>query len=247
MPIHDWTRVPAGTFHHFHLNWVSFIASGLNHGILPKGYYAMAEQVASESRITPDVVTLQAIGEDSSGRHEGEEGGTAVATQPPRVSITDALDSSTYARKANRLAIRHISDDQVVALVEIVSAGNKSSRRALDAFVNKAADALDAGLNLLIIDLHPPRTYDPHGMHGAIWNEMGGKPYEAPAGKPLTLASYVGQPAFRAYVEPIGIGDPLPPMPLFLTTTHYVDVPLEESYLKAVDEIPARARKPLER
>lgn len=30
MPVHDWTRVEAGIFHHFHHFWISEIARTLN-------------------------------------------------------------------------------------------------------------------------------------------------------------------------------------------------------------------------
>ncbi len=36
MPIHDWTRVPAGLFHHFHQDWSIEIARTLNRGRLPR-------------------------------------------------------------------------------------------------------------------------------------------------------------------------------------------------------------------
>ncbi len=42
MPIHDWTRVEAGIFHHFHHGWIEEIARALNRGLLPADYYAMA-------------------------------------------------------------------------------------------------------------------------------------------------------------------------------------------------------------
>ena len=35
MPIHDWTRVSSGTFHHFHQRWISGISDVLNTGTLP--------------------------------------------------------------------------------------------------------------------------------------------------------------------------------------------------------------------
>jgi len=38
MPIHDWTRVSAGTFHAFHHFWFGEISKGLNAGILPPDY-----------------------------------------------------------------------------------------------------------------------------------------------------------------------------------------------------------------
>jgi hypothetical protein len=48
MPVHDWTRVSAGTFHDFHCAWIAEIRKALNDGRLPKDYYAQAEQVAGE-------------------------------------------------------------------------------------------------------------------------------------------------------------------------------------------------------
>ncbi|MGH7140286.1 MAG: hypothetical protein ACREHD_31495, partial [Pirellulales bacterium] len=44
MPIHDWTRVPAGLFHHFHQDWTIEIARALNRGRLPSGVAALVEQ-----------------------------------------------------------------------------------------------------------------------------------------------------------------------------------------------------------
>jgi hypothetical protein len=58
MAIHDWTRVDDGTFHAFHTRWISEIMGALNEGLLPTGYYALAEQVAT--RMQTDVLTLRA-------------------------------------------------------------------------------------------------------------------------------------------------------------------------------------------
>ena len=53
MPIHDWTRVDAGLFHAFHQRWISALSDALNTGVLPRDYYALAEQsVGDRSRIS---------------------------------------------------------------------------------------------------------------------------------------------------------------------------------------------------
>ena len=44
MPIHDWTRIDSGTFHDFHQDWTIEIRRTLNRGVLPAGYFAMADQ-----------------------------------------------------------------------------------------------------------------------------------------------------------------------------------------------------------
>ena len=36
MPIHDWTRVPAGIYHDFHRGWTVEIRRRLNRGVLPQ-------------------------------------------------------------------------------------------------------------------------------------------------------------------------------------------------------------------
>ncbi len=57
MPIHDWTRVPAGIFYAFHYRWISAISDPLNAGLLPDDPYALPEQQAAG--LGPDVLTLQ--------------------------------------------------------------------------------------------------------------------------------------------------------------------------------------------
>jgi hypothetical protein len=250
MPVHDWSRVPHGTFHHFHVTWIPMLSNVLNGGVLPAGYYAMAEQVAG---VIPDVLALQAIGNghDQEAWTDSGNGGTALLTTPPKATVTAVLEEELiYAARANRLAIRHQSDDRVVAFLEVVSPGNKASERAIEQFVEKAINALWEGIHLLIIDLVPPSVRDPEGLHGLIWRQLGAKKeYRRPPDKALTLAAYsaftTDEPV-RAFVEPLAAGDALPSMPLFLAPGQYVQVPLEASYMSAVSQVPARARKPLE-
>ena len=120
-----------------------------------------------------------------------------------------------YALKQSTLVVRHSSGDRIVALVEIVSPGNKNNRHGLRTFVEKAASALYRGYHLLILDLQPPGPRDPQGIHGAIWEEIADASYRAPADRPLTLAAYSAGPPKTAYVEPVAVGAPLPDMPLF--------------------------------
>ena len=57
MPIHDWARVEAGIFHHFHQAWTVEISNALNKDQLPDGFFALAEQIIGGP--ISDVVTLQ--------------------------------------------------------------------------------------------------------------------------------------------------------------------------------------------
>ena len=168
MPIHDWTRVDAGIFHHFHQRWVGAITDVLNQRLLPRQYYALAEQQGGG--FEPDVLTLKASGapepdDDAaqppgtrpSGNGDGDDsaGGGIVVAEPP-VRITAETDLEFYRRKQNVVAVRHVSGDRLVAIVEVVSKGNKSGRKALEDFVRKAAEFLEHRVHLLILDLQPP-------------------------------------------------------------------------------------------
>jgi Protein of unknown function (DUF4058) len=252
MPIHDWTRVFAGIFHDFHVSWIAEVKRALNAGLLPEGYYALAEQIAGG--FGPDVLTLQSgLPAPSAPRGNGttsaetSSGGIALAVSPPRVQFTAEGEPELYARKRNRVVIRHGSEHTIVAVIEIVSPGNKASRHALPSFVNKAVELLDQGIHLLVIDLFPPTPRDPQGIHEAIWGELVEEGFTPPPDKPLTLASYAAGNLFRAFVQPVAVGDMLPDMPLFLTPEVYVNVPLERTYCTAFDSVPRFWREVLER
>ena len=50
----------------------------------------------------------------------------------------------------------------------------------------------------------------------------------------------------EVYLEHLAIGDPLPPMPLFLNPARYVNVPLEPTYAEAYRAMPAFWREVVE-
>src|SRR5712675_1918049 len=99
MPVHDWTRVSEGTFHDFHYSWVLEIKRALKRGLLPKGYYVMAEQFGGDLG-APDVLTLQAAG------------------TPPVVHARTTIARNAYARLQRTLVIRHTSGHRIVAMIE---------------------------------------------------------------------------------------------------------------------------------
>jgi hypothetical protein len=247
MPAHDWTRVDAGIFHDFHHAWIEEIKRALNAGLLPEDYYALAEQHAAG--FGPDVVTLEfasgngdRAGLPPSVDDDPRQPSGGVLLAPPKVQLTAESDLEFYRRKQNHIAIRHVSGDRVVAMVEVVSSGNKSSSHAIRSFVTKAAELLDRRIQLLILDLHPPGPRDPQGIHAAIWDEITGQSYVPPPGKPLTLAAYETDLTVKAYVEPFAVGDTFKDMPLFLEPHAHVEVPLEKTYETAFAAVPKRWR-----
>ncbi|MFO0808805.1 MAG: DUF4058 family protein [Gemmataceae bacterium] len=238
MPMHDWTRVTAGTYHNFHLRWIASIMDRLNAGLLPPGFFAMAEQTIG--RPEPDVVTFQT----GPKRPRDFNGSVAVAAKP-KTRFVLPLEEKRYAKKANRVAVHH-GLGNVVAVVELVSPGNKGSEYAMRTFAQKAADLVGEGVNLLVIDPFPPGPRDPQGVHKLIWDQLGDLPFELPADKRLTCAAYQTEPTPTAYVEPFAVGDPVPAMPLFLVDEYHIDLPLEETYAATWAVLPAELRALLE-
>ena len=237
MPMHDWTLVPDGIFHAFHQGWIIAITARLNAGVLPEDFYALPEQASGG--FTPDVLTLHSDDEDEQG---DSGGGVAVKTRPKTRFMSEA---ELYRRKKNRIAVRHVSGDRTVAVLEIVSPGNKGAEYPLETFLRKARDFLDRRVHLLIIDPFPPGPRDPDGVHPLIWREFSPEPFHLPEETPLTLVAYeAGEPA-RAYVETAAVGGVLPDMPLFIARDRHVLVPLEETYQTAFAVQPRRWRNVL--
>jgi hypothetical protein len=158
------------------------------------------------------------------------------------------LPSGYYARaeqitegaRQRSIIIRHASGHRVVAMIEIVSRGNKASEYAFSTMVNKAVAALRQGVHLLLVDLHAPTPRDPNGLHAAIWEAIRAGQFQPPADRPLTLASYDAGPVKVAYVEAVRPGDVLPAMPLVLESPEYhIAVPLEDTYMAAWEGMPS--------
>ena len=236
MPMHDWTKVDSWLFHDFHTCFLVEIRKGLN-ARLPSGYYALAEQ--SLKSMVPDVLTLQShpngtvSGLSASPLWSGPQ--TAVL---PNLSVVDRVTVKRLGFKQKRIAIRHKTNDRLVAIVEIVSPGNKASRKEWRRFVYKATAALQNGVHVFVIDPFPAPNFYPRGTHDAIWSNLGGKRYTPPADQPLTYASYESSNTFsqefRCFVQPGRPGEALPEVPLFLEPERFINVPLEELYSDAM-------------
>ena len=144
MPIHDWTRVDHGTFHDFHQGWSVQIRSTLNGGLLPVEYEAKVEQHTEDG--IPDVLTLQLSpptnGNGSAAPVSGPTNGlSSVATAPPKVQFTSEFQTDPYTKLRKTIVIRQ-AEDRIVALIELVSPGNKS-RPARDRGVRPQSDQRD--------------------------------------------------------------------------------------------------------
>ena len=245
MPVHDWSRVKPGIFHDFHHEWISQIKRALNAGALPGDYYAMAEQWSGDREL--DVLALQSrLGDDSPSGSGSSQPATGVLPRP-KVRDTAQTEEDWYRRKKSHLTVRHVSDDRVVALIEIVSAGNKSSKKAFEEFVAKALELLGAGIHLLLIDVLPRTKRDPRGIHPVIWENITDEPANTAGTGPLSAVAYEVIPGgVHGYCQSFPVAGTLPDMPLFLEEDAQVPVQLEQTYVSASEAVPMRWRRVIE-
>jgi Protein of unknown function (DUF4058) len=245
MPVHDWAKVDAGTFHSFHNAWITHLMGKLNGGVLPEGYYALSEQYSSG--LIPDVLTLSLPEPNGSPNPSPRPGGIALADAPPTIGRKLVADpKAVYRARRRTLTIRHASGHRIVAFLEILSPGNKDRTTSVQELVNKVDAALMQGIHVMIVDLFPPGRFDPQGLHGAVWARYGIEEYVVPPAQPLTVCSYRAVAPVEAYVAHLAVGDPLPDMHLFLDFETYINVPLELAYQAAFQDMPAFLRDRLE-
>lgn len=233
MPLHDWTRVADNVFHNFHVSWLAQLAGTLNGSVLPPGFIARAEEYVGPFQA--DVLALEVGTTASSG-----PSGTQSALRP-----TATIDPPRFdARRHRRIAIFSSRDERRVAVLEVVSPGNKDSDRRARWFEDKLLDCLAGGLHLLLVDLLPGTTAAP-GFAAAVARELGSG--EVPE-QGLAATSFERQPepsVVRVYHRPMAVGSPLPAAPLFLDPGRAVEVPLEATYQAAFAWLPATDRERL--
>src|SRR5450631_1382109 len=138
MPVHDWSRVDQCFFYSYAHSWVVECARALN-GCLPTDYYALIALRTAPQPVLDDDDPRPIILPDE------EEKGRLIY-DPPAIELTDESADGLYRRRKNVVAIHHVSDDRVVAKVELISPCDKGSRRGMREFVEKVADLLEKGV-----------------------------------------------------------------------------------------------------
>ncbi len=124
MPIHDWSRVDAGLFHDFHQTWTIQIKKSIEWrrsppAISPSPSRSWAIPCTRRDHAQAAVVTA------------GRTGGSAWSSDRRRPAARSSIRGfhrtrSLRSKRQNRIVVRHRLG-QVVAVIEIISPGNKSS------------------------------------------------------------------------------------------------------------------------
>lgn len=240
MGIHDWTRVPAGLFHDFHQSWSIAIKNALNAGRLPPGLSALVEQKAGPKE--GDVIAIESRQPD---RRDDAASGGLLLKKRPVTRFVRQTDRDFYADRANRIVVRHHLG-RVVAVIEIVSPGNKAGELAFHDFVEKVARFIARGIHVLVIDLFPPTARDPFGIHKAIWDQFVEEDFLFPEAKDRVFVSYEAGIPKTAFIETVGVRDSLPDMPLFVAEGVHVLVPLDATYQLTWELTPEVMREAVE-
>ncbi len=114
MPIHNWSRVPAGLFHDFHQSWSIRIKDALNAGRLPKGLVALVEQRAGPWE--SDVLAIE-CSLPNSRTTTRPESDTATLDHPV-TKIVRRSPKEVCSDRANRIVVKHHLG-RIVAVIEI--------------------------------------------------------------------------------------------------------------------------------
>ncbi len=122
-----------------------------------------------------------------------------------------STEAQWYARKVNRIAVSQRLDEPL-AVIEVVSPGNKDTVAAEKFFVEQLHHLHKSGAHVLLIDLF----------------RLGEK-----RGK-LTLF----ESGVETFTQSVDLDDSLPNMPLLINKDIHVNIPLEATYQDAWKSIP---------
>lgn len=225
MPLHDWSTAPASIiFYDFHAEMMVLIKHHLNAVLLPETHYAMLGAVAGE-RQAP--IMLNRLFEDS--------------------AETLKQEFFRLPRRRMRVVVRQVENDKAVAHIDMLTPGNKATRRLLGSCLDEIVANVRDGVHTLLIDLLPPGPADPQGILAPLSSRFHPNPHPSIAEKPLMVVSYRADNSVEVRFQSLVPGESLPDMPLFLGAETFVWVALEQVYQEAHGWMPRPWRALLDR
>ena len=242
MPLLDHFHRPLSETHQwvaFHSRWATAIADDLNRR-LPRRVLAEAPFSLGTSAAADVAETDQAT--DLNGTHSptGLHGGVAVAVEP----ITYTPPATTLVMPASfpkevLVEIRDLDHARrVLAVIELVSPGNKDDDRARLAFAGKCLSYLSRGLGLVVIDIVTERLANLHNAfvqlagHGDAHRMADDPSIYACAYRPVRRKN---KDLIDMWLHPLAVGGQLPELPLALLGVGCVRLDLEATYLEACE------------
>lgn len=233
MPLRDHFRSPVNDTHSWdevHGQWPGELVRSLK-TILPTGFRA-APKVHLGSPFEVDVSTYDLDSRNVDATSDSGDGGVATLTA---LSPTLTVEADLSEQDEYEVLIYDTERGRrLVAAIEIVSPSNKDRPDTREVFVGKAASLLQQGVCVSIVDLVSIRQAN---MYAELLSLFGHTDPQLATTTPnlyaVTLRSRKRrkQPSLLdAYFYPMTVGQSLPVLPIWLTTTRRVMLPLETSY-----------------
>ena len=228
MPLHDWKDERG--WDSVRPLWLTYLLEHVQER-LPEGYKAFLGGVPS---LTVDTGHGRP---DISVRQWGMDPAVEAATSGTGVLEPD-LEASAAFRLDPQRAIHVDFHGQLIAALELVSPRNKDRADAKETYAGRYLSYLRLGVHLLLVDVLPrPKGFSfSDVITGGLGLEV------SPLPPPFAAAYRVGEvvPAGDEMSSLLGVwrrqlrvGEPLPTLPLPLTTRQAVLVDLEETYRRA--------------
>ena len=233
MALRDHFHAPLAGRHRwesFHAIWAAEIVRTLNRSVLPPGCLAEA-QVHVGSRVEIDVAAFSREPAPSGG--SSGVNGSGVATLTWAVSAPPLVMPAVFPDEIEVQILDTSSGPTLVAAIELISPGNKDRPEARRAFSAKCLGYLQLGIGLVIVDIVSDRLANLHDDLIRLMGQPQG--FEMAGAPPLYAVAY--RPGRREagdqidmWPVPLGIGRPLPVMPLALRGVATVPLDLEATY-----------------
>lgn len=235
MPLFDHFHPPLYPHHHwesFHSNWATRIADVIA-AVLP-AEFQVEEHTHAGPGFEIDVATYEGQTPPNSN-----PAGPALATRAAPAYAPPAPDATMPAAfpETSEVRVFHTAAGlTLVAVVELVSPGNKGRPAEGRAFAAKGASYLAQGVSLIVVDVVTSRQAS---LHNDVMRLMEAAPdLDFPAEVDLYAVAY--RPVKRGERgeidvgrRPLALGAPLPTLPLRLTGDLFVAVDFEAAYQEA--------------
>jgi hypothetical protein len=233
MPLIDHFQPPLSNerrWESFHSSWATRIADALTERWLPPNYIA-EENVHLGPSVEIDVGTVE-----RESPTEGTKRAQGVATVSPALWAPPAPDAVLPSAFPDTFEVQVICTDtgpKLVAAIELISPGNKDRLSERRAFAVKCASYLSQGVGVIIIDIVTNRRAN---LHNELLEVM-----QAPEALKLDTGCYLYAVAYRPlrregkdeidiWRSRLGLGKPLPELPLGLRGDLVVPVEFESTY-----------------
>ena len=232
MPLRDHFEPPLSlkrSWESFHSHWANSIAAQLNQ-TLPNRFFAEVH-THSCRQVEADVVELERL--DESEESPGNGGGVGVEVEvwaPPVATLTIPAvfpdDIEVYVRD-------RLFEANVLAVVEIISPGNKDRPENRLAFADKCSAYLQRGIGLITLDIVTGRHFN---LHNELLSRLGlDSTFHMSEDATLYASAYrpirrLEKNEIDVWPVALSVGGQLPVLPLSLRRFRPVRLDLEAAY-----------------